>query len=124
MGSEAALTIYGTSRSAFAAIDYRAESQEVLRKLEEQMEAMPATHKKTLTRVRGDMCACNVHSHCLPACTRGTRICTLLVLLFLNWACLESLMPTVASFISEGWRAANSLWLQCWRPRRGVAVFF
>jgi hypothetical protein len=61
MGNEAAFTIYSTARATGASaslspaghvpVDYRTETQDVLRKLQEQIEAVSSMHKRMLTRV-------------------------------------------------------------------------
>jgi hypothetical protein len=100
MGNEAAFTIYGSARATGASaslspaghvpVDYKTETQDALKKLQEQIEAVRVAdvHKRMLTRVRADqdlglsvvvllMCCCSVavdsDSVCQwsQPCTRG-----------------------------------------------------
>lgn len=66
MGNEAAFTIYGSARATGASaslspaghvpVDYKTETQDALKKLQEQIEAVRVAdvHKRMLTRVRAD----------------------------------------------------------------------
>lgn len=95
MGSEAAFTIYGSARPAGASaglspaghvpVDYVKETQDVLRKLQEQIDAMPTMHKRMLTRVWPP-----VTVTCCSAALRVASLGQCCCLLCLSAACCAS----------------------------------
>lgn len=65
-GHGALFTVYGTSRGG-SSIDYRAETEDALQKLDYLIDTTGSINKKLLTQVRSNLLDCNQATHMMTA---------------------------------------------------------